>query len=143
MATAGLKGIWGLEQLDKTGITTWVLGDVNPDSVLASVYTPTVMPALLVFVSLVGSITITTLITQSRAIEADLSLLAVVDQEIITIIDQLQPTVRTYLPVTSLTFLSGFLFIPILVSLLLKLSIIGSYLVLSSAEWLCASTPLS
>jgi hypothetical protein len=143
MATAGLKGIWGLEQLDKTGIATWVLGDVNPDSVLASVYTPTVMPALLVFVSLVGSITITTLITQSRAIAADLSLLAVVDQEIITIIDQLQPTVRTYLPVTSLTFLSGFLFIPILVSLLLKLSIIGSYLVLSSAEWLCASTPLS
>ena len=26
MATIGLKGIWGLEQLDRTGIATWKLG---------------------------------------------------------------------------------------------------------------------
>jgi hypothetical protein len=26
MATVGLKGIWGLEQLDKTGLATWKLG---------------------------------------------------------------------------------------------------------------------
>ena len=26
MATVGLKGIWGLEQLDRTGIATWKLG---------------------------------------------------------------------------------------------------------------------
>ena len=26
MATVGPKGIWGLEQLDKTGIATWKLG---------------------------------------------------------------------------------------------------------------------
>ena len=26
MATVGLKGLWGLEQLDKTGIATWKLG---------------------------------------------------------------------------------------------------------------------
>ena len=67
MATAGLKGIWGLEQLDKTGIATWkmaallmgttpligamlylVLGDVDPDSVLASTFTPELMFWLLV-----------------------------------------------------------------------------------------------
>ena len=26
MATVGLKGIWGLEQLDRTGMATWKLG---------------------------------------------------------------------------------------------------------------------
>lgn len=26
METVGLKGIWGYEQLDRTGITTWKLG---------------------------------------------------------------------------------------------------------------------
>ncbi|HIG43346.1 MAG: hypothetical protein ABGY96_22235 [bacterium] len=56
MATVGLTGIWALEQLDKTGLTTWklglmlstggavfgaaliipLLGDLNPDSVLDS-----------------------------------------------------------------------------------------------------------
>jgi hypothetical protein len=26
VATVGLKGIWGMEQLDKTGLATWKLG---------------------------------------------------------------------------------------------------------------------
>jgi hypothetical protein len=26
MATVGLKGVWGLEQLDRTGVATWKLG---------------------------------------------------------------------------------------------------------------------
>jgi hypothetical protein len=65
MATAGLKGIWGLEQLDKTGIATWklgpillgcgtllgallnmVAGDVNPSSLLASAFPPALITSI-------------------------------------------------------------------------------------------------
>ena len=68
MATVGLKGIWGLEQLDRTGIATWklgillmgggalfgailipILGEVNPDSVLAT--PPRVFAFLLVSIT--------------------------------------------------------------------------------------------
>ena len=72
MATLGLKGIWGLEQLERTGIATWklgvlligggvlvgailipILGEVKPDSVLASFYTPRLVALLLVVFSFV------------------------------------------------------------------------------------------
>lgn len=47
MATVGLKGIWGLEQLDKTGLATWKLGLIlmgiaapEPAGLLPSVRAP-------------------------------------------------------------------------------------------------------
>ena len=70
MATIGLKGVWGLEQLDRTRIATWklgillvggstfvgvllipILGDVNPDSVVLSRYSARAISLTLVMVS--------------------------------------------------------------------------------------------
>jgi hypothetical protein len=98
MATVGLKGLWGLEQLDKTGLATWklglilmgggallgillvlALGDVNPGSVLASTFTPTLVSSFLLGgpISLAATFWLT--LMQSRTTEADLQLLSLTD----------------------------------------------------------------
>jgi hypothetical protein len=72
-----------------------VLGSVRPDSVLASVYTPTVIPSLLAFLLLFCGCGSIALITQARSIETDLKLLSVADPEIFTAIDQLSISYRS------------------------------------------------
>jgi hypothetical protein len=152
MATVGLKGIWGLEQLDKTEVATWklgliliagsgllslflikVLGSVQPDSVLATVYTPTVISSLLAFVLLFCGCVCIALITQTRSVETDLKLLSVADPEIITTIDKLRPTVRVYLPIILLSLTLGLLMVPTLVAGLLHIAIGDSYFALTSS----------
>ena len=110
MATVGLKGTWGLEQLDKTGIATWklgfilmgggallgillvlALGDVNPSSVLASTFTPTLvdLSILVVSIGIAGNLWLT--LMESRTTEADLQLLSLTDDVSRATMKQLRP----------------------------------------------------
>jgi len=98
MATVGLKGIWGLEQLDKTGIATWKLGlmlvgggvllgalltwvldDVNPNSVLASTFTPTLVSLGILATFVIMHVNFWLVLALSRTTEADLQLLPLTD----------------------------------------------------------------
>ena len=109
MATLGLKGIWGLEQLDRTGIATWklgvllmgggvlfgatlipILGEVNPDSFLASFYTPKVVALLFVFLSFATGFNVFVGLVFARNIEADLHFLSSIDSSVNESIKRLQ-----------------------------------------------------
>ena len=99
MVTISLKGIWGLEQLDGTGIATWklsvllmgggalfgamlipILGEVNPDSVFVSPSTQRMVPLVLVsFPFLIGFILFWSIVL-ARTTENDLRLLASIDE---------------------------------------------------------------
>jgi hypothetical protein len=114
MAAVGLKGIWGLEQLDKTGIATWklglmlmgsgvllgtflsvVLGDVNPASVLASTITPTLTIAGFLIIPALTAATLWLILMTSRTIEADLLLLPLTDDASLATMKQLRPRKKT------------------------------------------------
>lgn len=109
MATLGLKGIWGLEQLDKTGIATWKLGlilmgaagvvgyilmrltigmEPNPVFGPTSPQTIAVVTFLWAF-SMAGIVTF--LLTLARGIEMDLKALALFDNIVESSIERLTP----------------------------------------------------
>jgi len=101
METIGLKGIWGLEQLDRTGIATWklgvllmgggtlvgamlipTLGEVNPASVLASRFGPQQIYAILVGPLFAIGLYLFFSLFMARNTEADLRLLSVFDDAV-------------------------------------------------------------
>ena len=110
MATVGLKGIWGLEHLDRTGIATWklgvllissgvlvgfilipVLGDVNPEVAMSSQH---VISLLLVLTSSAFGFYLFATIAIARTTEADLRSLLEIDQTVGEGIALLKPTAR-------------------------------------------------
>jgi hypothetical protein len=110
MATVGLKGLWGLEQLDKTGMATWKLGLMlmgaagmagyiltkllirmapnplfgleSPDSITAQTFGSVFLGAGILVVSL----------ALARAVEVDLKALALFDNVIEASIERVEPT---------------------------------------------------
>ncbi len=125
MATIGLKGIWGLEQLDRTGIATWklgillmgggalfgailipILGEVNPDSVLAT--SPRAVAFLLVSIPSTTGFALFFSLALARTTETDLRLLSSIDSSVNESVKRLQPTTRTLL--ISILFLMMFNF---------------------------------
>ncbi len=121
MATLGLKGIWGLEQLDRTGIATWKLGvlligasttlallvspilrDVNTDSIVFESF-PTDLYLLSGFVQVlfVGVLVFLT-VALSRTTEDDLRTLIPLDSSVTTDLQRLRPGGPLLLAVTGL-----------------------------------------
>jgi len=110
VATVELKGIWGLEQLDNTGIATWklglilmggalllgevlipILGGLNPGSSLAPLYTPRVLSVIPGgFIVSIG-VNIAFALFWARNTEADLHLLSVKEDSVNESITRLQP----------------------------------------------------
>ena len=136
MATVGLKGIWGLEQLDRTGIATWKLGvlligasttlallvrpilrDVNTDSILfESLPTDVYLVLGFFFVLNVGVLAFLT-IALSRTTEDDLRTLIPLDSSVTTDLQRLRPGGPLLLAVTGLFALLPFvLFFPAIMS---------------------------
>jgi hypothetical protein len=95
VASEGLKGIWIVEQLDKTDIATWklgimlmaasaalglvlipILGEVNPDVAMAP---PRVMSIMLVLVSTVSGFYLFCILALARTTESDLRVLVDLD----------------------------------------------------------------
>jgi len=135
MATVGLKGIWGLEQLDKTGIATWKLGLIlmGAAAVISYVLTKlligmepnpiigplppqfiTAMTFGIVFFAAGGS---AILLALARAVEIGLKALALVDDVIDASIERLRPKRALRFTCIALGLLYGSLQIPILISL--------------------------
>ncbi|MFT7043669.1 MAG: hypothetical protein ACJAW7_002431 [Candidatus Azotimanducaceae bacterium] len=134
MATEGLKGIWGFEQLDKTGIATWKLGLILMGT------TPVVSYILMKLLSEIepnpvyGPISPEALITQAfgwvfgptgavvgslalaRSLEKDLKALALVDNVIDASIERLRPTRTLCFTCMAIGLLCGSLLSPILYS---------------------------
>ena len=111
MATEGLKGIWGLEQLDRTGIATWklafllmgagvliglllipVLGNVNPDSPLVTLYTPKTVGLAVVMFCWATGFNAFAAILLARYAEADFRLFLEDGSVTEDSVGQLQPT---------------------------------------------------
>lgn len=133
MATMGLKGIWGLEQLDKTGIATWklgvlligggalfgailipILGEVNPDSVLAPFYTARVVALLLVFFPFAAGFLVFLTFVLVRTVETDLGLLSSIDDVVDESIKRLRPTKKTLLTTTLVVMMIDLLLLPVI-----------------------------
>ena len=121
MATAGLKGIWGLEQLDRTGIATWKLGvlligasgtlallvrpllrDVNTDSIVfESLPTDLYLVSGSVLILFVGFLLFLT-VALSRTTEDDLMTLIPLDSSVTAELQRLRPRGPILLAVTGL-----------------------------------------
>lgn len=130
METVGLKGIWGYEQLDRTGITTWKLGfmfiaagtamgyvfnlafsGIAPNPVLGAM---SQTPLFFMWVIITGFVAL--YLTMARATEGDLTVLASLDATLDGSIAKLNPSrlllTTTILFQLLLTFLVG----PVLIS---------------------------
>lgn len=132
MATVGLKGIWGMEQLDKTGLATWKLGlilmgvaapvsyalsmlmiGMEPNPILGPLSQEVIIgwtfamvfvaPALVVF-----------FLALARAIEVDLKVLASFDDAIDASIERLRPMRALCFICLIIGLLYGFLIFPAL-----------------------------
>jgi len=109
MATAGLKGIWGLEQLDKTGLATWKLGlilmgaagvvsyilvtliiGMNPNPVFGPLSPEAITAATLVTLFGMAGLVVMCL-ALARSIESDLKALASFDSVVGASIERLKP----------------------------------------------------
>jgi hypothetical protein len=129
MATVGLKGLWGLEQLDKTGLATWklglilmgggallgvllvlVLGDVNPNSVLVSTFKPMLVASMIFLTVTLMGLTLWLTILLSRTTEADLQLLPLTDDVSRAIMKLLRPRKKDMLVQISRNALFSFIF---------------------------------
>ena len=113
MPTEGLKGIWGLEQLDRTGIATWKLGVLlvggfSLVGVLIALfldYLDPVHPELLLLGSLgtlilffISGLGLFITLALSRATESDLHQLTVIDSSMEDAIRLLRPQMHILLP---------------------------------------------
>jgi hypothetical protein len=115
METIGLKGIWGLEQLDRAGIPNWRLGlmliggctligallitilpEMNSDSVLY--VAPRVLSIWLMLDSFLMGFFLFGTMAMARATEADLRLLSPMDDSVNEGIRLLRPTATVLLP---------------------------------------------
>ena len=115
MDTIGLKGIWGLEQLARTGIATWklglmlmgggallgailtlVLGDMNSDSILF--YPPRIMSTILVLFCFFMGFYLFCALALARSTETDLRLLSRIDDGVGQGMKLLRPTATILLP---------------------------------------------
>ncbi|MFT7245375.1 MAG: hypothetical protein ACI82A_002743 [Candidatus Azotimanducaceae bacterium] len=134
MATVGLKGIWGLEQLDKTGIATWKLGlmlmgvaapvgyvlsmlisGMEPNPVLPSI-SPQAITAITFGFAFITAGTVVSLLAFARSIETDLQALALFDSVIDVSIARLRPKRALRGTCVVLGLLLGCLLFPILAS---------------------------
>jgi hypothetical protein len=152
MATVGLKGIWGLEQLDKTGLATWKLGlmlmgvaapvgyiltkllsgmEPNPVFGPKSLQVLTGETFGLVFIP-AGIVVI--LLALARAVEMDLKALALVDDVVDASIERLRPKRALRFTCIALGLLYGYLLFPILYSddPRLNLTVLESLIALAS-----------
>ena len=135
VATLGLKGLWGLEQLDRTGIATWKLGLILmgaagvvsyvlsmlmigmepnpvfglelPDSITAQTFGRVFLGAGILVVSL----------ALARAVEVDLKALALFDNVVEASIERLEPTRALRFTCIIFGLSIGYLVIPISISL--------------------------
>lgn len=136
MATVGLKGIWGLEQLDKTGIATWKLG-----LILMGVAAPVcyVLSTLMIGMEsnpiigplpqdvitgwtfamvFIGPTLVIFFLALARAIEVDLKILASFDDAIDASIERLRPKRALSFICLTIGLLYGFLLNPALHSII-------------------------
>jgi hypothetical protein len=134
VVTVGLKGIWGMEQLDKTGIATWKLGlilmgttpvvsyiliklligmEPNPIFGPMSQQAITGLTFGIVFVS---AVMVVTLLALARAIEVDLKALASVDSVVDASIERLKTKPVLRVTCFALGLLYGYLQLPIMSS---------------------------
>ena len=146
MATVGLKGIWGLEQLDRTGVATWKLGAwLMGGSGLAGVaiflfldhldpggsdFMLKNMLGLFVFLASLFALFLTLVL--SRATESDLRQLALIDSSAEDGIRLLRPSKYIMLP--SIVFAITIFFIVFLAAKLpfLDRTVIESFSALNS-----------
>lgn len=137
MATTGLKGVWGFEQLDKTDISTWKLGcmltgtwilfgsiflpmlkAVNPNPALGSM-SPT--PLLFVWIFIAGFVVM--YLAMARTTEGDLNALASIDAAVDASVAKLNPG-RALLTISIIFQLAiQTLVVPVLVALQLDSSV--------------------
>jgi|TARA_B100001964_G_scaffold243029_1_gene319742 hypothetical protein len=152
MATVGLKGIWGLEQLDRTGIATWklgillmgggvlmgvllspILGEVNQDSVMASFYTPRVVSLTLVVAGLYVGLSVFVTLVLARTTEADLRLLPLTDDGVTESLKRLQPSTGTLLSISIVLMMAIIAMLPVLRALRLNITIVESFSAIHSS----------
>ncbi|MBQ75721.1 MAG: hypothetical protein CMQ20_11970 [Gammaproteobacteria bacterium] len=152
MATVGLKGIWGLEQLDRTGIATWklgillmgggvlmgvllspILGEVNQDSVMASFYTPRVVSLTLVVAGLYVGLSVFVTLVLARTTEADLRLLPLTDDGVTESLKRLQPSTGTLLSISIVLMMAIIAMLPVLRTLRLNITIVESFSAIHSS----------
>jgi hypothetical protein len=134
MATVGLKGIWGLEQLDKTGIATWKLGlilmgvagvvgyilmtlisGMEPNPVFGPMLPEGIIAQTFGWVFF-GAAVILGSLALARSLEKDLEALALVDNVIDASIERLRPTQALCFTCMAIGLLCGSLPNPILYS---------------------------
>jgi hypothetical protein len=132
MATVGLKGLWGLEQLDKTGIATWKLGlilmgvagvvgyiltklliGMEPNSVYEPM-PPNEITGVTFGLVFMGTLLVVFLLALARAIEVDLRILASFDDAIDASIERLRPKRALRITCVTIGLLFGFLLFPAL-----------------------------
>jgi hypothetical protein len=142
VATVGLKGIWGLEQLDKTGLATWKLGlilmgvaapvgyalsmlmiEMEPNPIIGPLPQKVIIgwsfamvfigPALAVF-----------FLALARAIEVDLKILVSFDDAIDASIERLRPKRALRLICLIIGLLYGFLLNPAIHSIISPLTFV-------------------
>ena len=134
VATLGLKGLWGLEQLDKTGIATWKLGLIlmGTTPVVGYILTklligmepnPIFGPAppealtAQAFAWVFGQTgTVVILLALARSVEMDLKALSLVDNVIDASIERLRPKRTLRFTCMALGLLYGCLLNPMLYS---------------------------
>lgn len=152
MATIGLKGVWGLEQLDRTGIATWklgvllmgggaligamlipILGGVNSDSVLASLYAPRLVAILLVVVLFGAGFFSFLSLFLVRTTEADLRLLISIDDRVNESVKQLRPTTRILLLSILFALMVDYSIFPVINAMTLDITIAESFSAIHSS----------
>ena len=134
LATVGLEGIWGLEQLDKTGLATWKLGVIliSAAAVLGYVLAQLLiwmgpspvfgpMPPGVLTATTFGSVfslagLVVILLALARAVEMDLKALALVDNVIDASIERLKAKPALRFTCIAFGLLYGCLAYPILYS---------------------------
>lgn len=153
MASEGLKGIWGLEQLDRTGVATWKLG------LILLVMAVLIGNALMVVMSdlasnpltetsseedagLARTIVIVTaglvlfVLAMARTIESDLRQLSSFDKTVDTSIRKLVPTQTVFIVSVTLGLVYGLLIFPVFLSFVDPVNdSVAGWLVIFAAGW--------
>jgi hypothetical protein len=136
MATVGLSGIWGLEQLDKTGVATWKLGlilmgvaapvcyvlsmlmiGMEPNPIIGPLSQKVITGWTFAMV-FIGPTFVVFFLALARAIEVDLKILASFDNAIDASIERLRPKRALRFICLIIGLLYGFLLNPALHSII-------------------------
>jgi hypothetical protein len=151
MATVGLQGIWGLEQLDRKGLSNWRLliimvlvadflglalayaaGLPHPESPLASYYTAQVTGLTILFVTGMSGLTLALNIMLARTTEADLRSLPS-SEGIDSAISGLKPRASLFVPIVLAIMLMVVLASPVLASQRMGISLWAAIVVFIEA----------